>query len=121
MPADLDVVLGERAGAHFLRAMQLMERLWGIERSPTLVADDIGAGAEAEVVTRAGRLDVIGHGLDGIPRADVVGQRHWWVVGGLPIAVCRLEHLLAVKRATGRPADLADCSRLEVISRQTGV
>jgi hypothetical protein len=121
VPADLDVVLGECGGDRLLRALQAIERLWGIERSPSLVADDIAAGMEAEIISPAGRLDVIGHGLDGVARAEVVARRHWWVVGGRPIAVCRLDHLLAVKRSTARSADLADCARLEAISRQTGV
>jgi predicted nucleotidyltransferase len=33
-------------------------------------------------------------------------------VDGIPVRVCGLEHLLAMKRAAGRPEDLKDLERL---------
>jgi predicted nucleotidyltransferase len=32
---------------------------------------------------------------------------------GIPVRVCGLEHLLAMKRAAGRPEDLKDLERLK--------
>jgi hypothetical protein len=36
-------------------------------------------------------------------------------VEGIPVRVCGLDHLRAMKRAAGRPADLEDLRRLEGI------
>ena len=119
IPDDLDVVLGERHGNgdRFLRALVTIERRYGLD-SPgglTLVAEDLEAGAEAEIRTAAGRIDVIGRGLAGPSRRVVVDGRGWWFPAGRPVAVCRFEHLLQIKHATGGARDAADCRRLETL------
>ncbi len=40
-------------------------------------------------------------------------------LSGVPLRVCSLEHLIAMKRAAGRPRDIDDLSRLDANAPQT--
>jgi hypothetical protein len=61
--------------------------------------------------TDLGRLDVM-QWLSGIEFEDLYGALHREAIeskiDGLPVRVCGLDHLLALKRAAGRPRDLED-------------
>ena len=67
------------------------------------------------LLTDIGRLDVM-QWLSGIETDDLYGELDPDIVegsvDGIPVRVCGLEHLRAMKRAAGRPQDLEDLKRL---------
>jgi hypothetical protein len=78
-------------------------------------SDDLEAGVNFRLETRLGDLDVMQWvaGIDTEPAyealtADAVAGE----LGGIPLRVCGLDHLIAMKRAAGRPRDLDDLQRL---------
>lgn len=79
--------------------------------------EDLAMGGNFCLLTDLGRIDVM-QWLSGIDFDDlyaeldpaaVVGE-----VEGIPVRVCGLDHLRAMKRAAGRPQDLEDLRRLGV-------
>jgi hypothetical protein len=81
---------------------------------PTLPAD-LAQGGNFCLLTRIGRLDVM-QWLSGIDTDDLYAEFDpdavEGTVEGVPVRVCGLEHLRAMKRAAGRPQDLEDLRRL---------
>jgi hypothetical protein len=81
---------------------------------PTRVAD-LDMGGNFCLSTDIGRLDVM-QWLSGIEADDLYGEFNSDAiegsVEGIPVRVCSLEHLLAMKRAAGRPQDLEDLRQL---------
>ena len=81
---------------------------------PTRV-DDLQAGANFRLETRLGDLDVMQwvSGIDDdsayhtLASEAIAGE-----LDGIPLRVCGLDHLIAMKRAAGRPRDLDDLQRL---------
>ncbi len=58
------------------------------------------------------RIDII-TGIDGVEFDDAWATRKLFEVEGITLATLSREHLLANKRASGRPKDLADVAWLE--------
>jgi hypothetical protein len=81
---------------------------------PTRTAD-LEMGGNFCVLTDLGRLDVM-QWLSGVDTDDLYDQLNPDTVegslDGIPVRVCSLEHLRAMKRAAGRPQDLEDLRRL---------
>jgi len=81
---------------------------------PTRAAD-LSMGGNFCLHTNLGRLDVM-QWLSGIEFEDLYGTlNHEAIestVDGLPVRVCGLDHLRAMKRAAGRPRDLEDLKGL---------
>ncbi len=81
---------------------------------PTHV-DGLEMGGNFCLLTDIGRLDVM-QWLSGIETEDLYGALDpdavEGSVDGIPVRVCSLEHLRAMKRAAGRPQDLEDLRRL---------
>jgi hypothetical protein len=81
---------------------------------PTRTAD-LEMGGNFCVLTDLGRLDVM-QWLSGVDTDDLYGELNpdtvKGSVAGIPVRVCGLEHLRAMKRAAGRPQDLEDLRRL---------
>lgn len=78
-------------------------------------AEDLRAGANFRLETRLGDLDVMQWvaGIETEPAYDALDLKA--VTGeldGIPLRVCGLDHLVAMKRAAGRPRDLDDLQRL---------
>lgn len=78
-------------------------------------AKDLAEGGNFCLQTKLGRLDVMqwiggveGENLYATLAAKAVSGE----VDGVPVRVCGLAHLLAMKRAAGRPQDLEDVRRL---------
>jgi predicted nucleotidyltransferase len=78
-------------------------------------ASDLEMGGNFCLLTGLGRLDVM-QWLTGIETDDLYGEicrdSVEGSVDGIPVQVCSLEHLRAMKRAAGRPQDLEDLRRL---------
>lgn len=78
-------------------------------------ANSLEMGGNFCLLTDIGRLDVM-QWLSGIEADDLYGtfkpDAIEGNVDGIPVWVCSLEHLRAMKRAAGRPQDLEDLSRL---------
>lgn len=71
------------------------------------------AGDKTLVRTRDGDVDVL-QGLPQVPRyAELAADAIEVDLDGLPVQVCSLPHLMAMKRASGRPRDLDDLEALE--------
>jgi hypothetical protein len=79
--------------------------------------DDLALGGNFCLQTSLGRLDVM-QWVSGIDADDLYAElEREALVGeleGIPVRVCGLEHLRAMKRAAGRPQDLEDLARLDV-------
>lgn len=72
------------------------------------------AGDKTYVVTELGPADVL-QGLPQIPPfEELAASAHETKLEGIPVRICSLEHLLAMKRAAGRPMDLVDIAALEI-------
>jgi len=75
----------------------------------------LAMGGNFCLLTDIGRLDVM-QWLSGLETDDLYGELDpdtvEGSVDGIPVRVCGLEHLLAMKRAAGRPQDLEDLKRL---------
>lgn len=76
---------------------------------------DLEMGGNFWLLTDLGRLDVM-QWLSGMEADDLYGEFDpdaiEGSVEGVPVRVCSLEHLRAMKRAAGRPQDLEDLRRL---------
>jgi nicotinamidase-related amidase len=81
---------------------------------PTRPAD-LEMGGNFCLLTDIGRLDVM-QWLSGVDFDDLYAELDRGAiessVDGVPVRVCGLEHLRAMKRAAGRPQDLEDLKRL---------
>jgi predicted nucleotidyltransferase len=77
--------------------------------------EDLSQGGNFCLATDLGRLDIF-QWVKGIEADDLYAALHPEAlagnVDGIPVRVCGLEHLLAMKRAAGRPQDLEDLKRL---------
>jgi len=94
------------AGGH----VQQGEALLG---SPPSIASALAGGEQVAIETDFGRLDVI-QGLDGVPAYEELRSRATQAeILGVSVAVCSIEDLKTMKRATGRTRDLADLEDLE--------
>jgi hypothetical protein len=122
---DLDIVPSPAEGnleklAEMLRDLDARildtEEFTGEEMpaDPTRAAD-LEMGGNFCVLTDLGRLDVM-QWLSGVDTDVLYGQLNpdtvEGSVDGIPVRVCSLEHLRAMKRAAGRPQDLEDLRRL---------
>jgi hypothetical protein len=78
---------------------------------------DLQAGANFRLETRLGDLDIMQWvpGIDAESAyASLAPESLEGELDGTPLRVCGLEHLIAMKRAAGRPRDIDDLKRLGV-------
>ncbi len=83
---------------------------------PTRV-EDLQQGANFRLETRLGDLDIMQWvaGIETEPAyAALAADSIEGDLDGIPLRVCGLDHLVAMKRAAGRPRDLDDLRRLGV-------
>ncbi len=77
--------------------------------------EDLQSGANFRLETRLGDLDIMQWvpGIDADPAyVALVTESLEGELDGTPLRVCGLSHLIAMKRAAGRPRDLDDLKRL---------
>ena len=90
-------------------------KLEELPADPTRAAD-LAMGGNFCLLTNIGRLDVM-QWVSGVDVEDLYAELDPAAVVGaieqIPVRVCGLAHLLAMKRAAGRPQDLEDLKRLE--------
>lgn len=77
-----------------------------------LKAEDFSADAVIQLGQPPRRIDLL-MALDGVDFEDCWAQREQVSLGGVTLQVIGRHHLIANKRATGRPQDLADLHALE--------
>lgn len=106
------VALGEVMGA-------LNARLYGAEQDLPFVADGLTLkGSEILTLqTDAGKVDLLAHSSGAPPYRGLRSRAQRIDIGGLLIAVVAIPDLLSMKRAAGRPKDLADIAELEALQR----
>lgn len=77
------------------------------------IASALASGEQVAIETDLGRLDVV-QGLDGVPSyADLRSRATEAEILGVPVAVCSIQDLKAMKQAAGRTRDLADLEDLD--------
>jgi predicted nucleotidyltransferase len=77
------------------------------------IAGLLANGDQVAIETDLGRLDVV-QGLEGVPvYGELKARATETEVLGVPVAVCSIEDLRAMKRAAGRTRDLADLEDLD--------
>lgn len=79
--------------------------------------DDLRSGANFRLETRLGDLDIMQWipGIEADPAyTALTSEAIAGELDGTPLRVCGLAHLIAMKRAAGRPRDLDDLKRLGV-------
>jgi predicted nucleotidyltransferase len=77
------------------------------------IAGQLASGEQVAIETDLGRLDVV-QGLDGVPNyAELRTRSTETEILGIKVAVCSVEDLKAMKRASGRTRDLADLEDLD--------
>jgi hypothetical protein len=80
-----------------------------------LRVEDLAQGGNFRLVTQLGDIDIF-QWVSGIETDDLYAELDAAGVSGhvegIPVRVCGLEHLRAMKRAAGRPQDIADLERL---------
>jgi Nucleotidyl transferase of unknown function (DUF2204) len=80
------------------------------------IAARVGEGKHVVIETELGRLDIV-QGLEGVPAYTELRERAvGTTVLDVPILVCSLEDLRAMKHASGRTRDIADLEDLDAIS-----
>ncbi len=77
---------------------------------------DLSQGGNFRLVTDLGDLDIM-QWASGVEADDLYSELNREAITGnieeIPVRVCGLAHLRAMKRAAGRPQDLADLQRLD--------
>jgi hypothetical protein len=107
-PANLKRVaeVAVAAGGHVQRGEAMLGSAFSI-------AAEMAGGEQVAIETELGRLDVV-QGLEGVPSfAELRGRATEAEVLGVPVAVCSVDDLRAMKLTAGRGQDLLDVENLD--------
>ena len=94
-------------------------RLRGVDDDVPFVADErtLRHTSLLTLATRLGPLDLVSE-PDGAPGYEQLRKEADRItVGGTPVLIASVDHLVAMKVSTGRPKDLTDIEELEAIRR----
>jgi predicted nucleotidyltransferase len=124
---DVDIV-PDADPENLARLAELAVELGGhIQTSEALAASKfsiaalLAEGDRVLVTTDLGPLDIV-QGLPGVPDHTTLAQRATVVsIVGVDVAVCSLDDLRAMKRAAGRPRDIADLADLDAANEPPSV
>lgn len=100
----------------------LNARLRGIEEDIPFVAD-ARALRQMQILTLTtdhGDIDLLVDPSGAPPYAELRADADRVDLGGIEVRVASIEHLTAMKRAAGRPQDLADIEALQIARRRRG-
>lgn len=119
---DLDIVYAPEAPN--LEALgkalgELEASLVGIEEKVPFVPDarTLARTSILTLETAAGRLDLLREPSGAPDYAELRDRAEEYDVGSFRVRVATIPHLVAMKRAAGRPQDLVDAVELEEIAR----
>lgn len=124
MTQDLDVVIAasrENIGRLATALLDLDARILGPDgqRSKSAPAAALlASGDQWHLITEYGPLDVLTLPAHLGSFADVRGRAHDVQIGDLSIPIAHRDDLLTMKRAAGRPQDLADVRLLESLDEK---
>lgn len=101
--------------------VSLGARLWGVAEPLPFAADALTLqGVDLLTLeTEEGRIDVMRRPIGAPPYDELRDGANMVEIDGLRFRVASIEDLLAMKRAAGRPKDLAAVSELEAIKRRS--
>ena len=111
---DMDIWI-RRSDENARRVWQALER-FGAPRSKLTIEDLKTPDLVLQIGVAPRRIDIL-TSIDGVEFDDAWPARRETEVEGLRFPVIGREHLLANKRALGRPQDLADVAWLESLGR----
>jgi predicted nucleotidyltransferase len=106
---DLDLLIA--GGENLQRASRALERFG----APSRVVDAVRSLGESEIVWLGQpplRIDLL-RSVDGVPTETILRNAIATTWEGLPVRIIALDDLIANKRTSGRPRDLADVEELE--------
>ncbi|MGH8777215.1 MAG: hypothetical protein ACRDWI_19435 [Jiangellaceae bacterium] len=116
---DIDILAAqERENLRRLAAAfaELGARLRGVDANLLPVdptdPEDLGNGANWTLETDAGWVDYMSDVPGGVPYEEIRAEARVVEIRGVRLKVAGLAHLLRMKRAAGRPRDLADIAAL---------
>lgn len=119
---DIDIVYAP--GASNVEALgkalaELEARLVGIDEDLPFVPDarTLARTSILTLETVAGRLDLLREPSGAPTYVELREQAEEYDVGPFRVRVATIPHLVAMKRAAGRPQDLVDAVELEAIAR----
>ena len=100
----------------------LNARLRGIDDTVPFVADArmLSQMQILTLTTDLGEIDLLVDPSGAPPYAELRSEADVVDVGGIEVRVASIDHLTAMKRAAGRPQDLADLEALEIARRRRG-
>ena len=121
---DLDVLV-DRSPENLARLAavltELEARVKGSPRPPMPIAPSLLTGMELVTFeTAVGEVDVLEIGKGGWTYERVVGGAEDVEIAGEMVRLISLEDLIAMKRAAGRPKDIATADELETLSKLEG-
>ena len=121
---DLDVIPApdhENLARLHAALVELRARPRDIPGAATPTVEQLTTAAVVPPLTTAhGELHVL-RDVPGAPAYDDLRSRALVVqLGGVPLAIAGLDDLIAMKRASGRPADIGDIAVLTAVERPAG-
>ncbi len=123
---DLDVCFATDAGnldALGTALVALDARLAGVDKDVPFVPDahTLSRIMMLTLETSKGRLDALAAPTGAPPYGELRARAERYDIGGAFVLVASLEDLIAMKRASARPKDLADIAELSVIRERRQV
>jgi len=107
---DLDCWI-HRTRENATRVLQAL-RQFGAPTDDLTISDLLTADLVLQIGVEPNRIDIL-TSIDGVEFDDAWRERLIAQIEGLPVPILGRQHLLANKRAVGRPRDLADVAMLE--------
>ncbi len=129
LTTDVDIMV-DLAPEEAARAVQTLESLGLRPRAPVVAAEFADAGKRKQWIEQKGMkvfsfyhptnplltVDVFVH--HPIPFADLRARAERMEIDGVPVYISSIEDLITLKRQAGRPLDLVDIEKLQLIQEK---